>query len=109
MSAVAWPLFLLAAAIGAISRHELARRFSFGILVANIAGSFILGLLTGLASHHGLGVGPFLVLGAGFCGSLTTFSTVSVDVAGRPNARWRYGLVTVTCCVAVAVLGIALA
>jgi len=108
MSAMAWPLFLVAAAIGAIGRYELARRFSFGILAANIAGSFILGVLTGLASRHGLGVDPYLVLGAGFCGSLTTFSTVSVDVAERPGARWRYGLVTVTSCITVAILGLAL-
>lgn len=108
MSATVWPLFLLAAAGGAVARYELGRRHSLGILTVNVVGSIVLGLLTGLAEEHGLGVDPLLVLGAGFCGSLTTFSTVSVDVAARPAQRWRYGAITTVACLAAAAVGVVL-
>jgi len=54
--------------------------FPFGTLFVNIAGSFLLGLLTGLSIYHALDPVLLLVLGTGFCGALTTFSTVAVDV-----------------------------
>ena len=56
------------------------KQFPFGTLFVNIAGCFVLGLLTGLSMNWGMS--PFLlgVLGTGFCGALTTFSTVAVDV-----------------------------
>jgi CrcB protein len=106
VSAAAWPFFLLAASAGAILRHETARRLNLGILAVNVAGSLILGVLLGLARHHGLTADPYLVLGSGFCGSLTTFSTVAVDVANRPEMRWRYGLVTIALCLAAARIGL---
>ena len=108
MSATAWPLFLGAAVVGAITRYELGRRFALGILAVNIVGSFVLGIVFQLARVGDLGVDPYLVIGSGFCGSLTTFSTVSVDVASRPRLRWGYGLVTLVACLVAARLGIAL-
>jgi CrcB protein len=53
----------------------------YGTLLVNLAGSFLLGLLTGLVLHHNLG--PFVkaVVGTGFCGGLTTFSTASFETA----------------------------
>ncbi|HET9076887.1 MAG TPA: fluoride efflux transporter CrcB [Acidimicrobiales bacterium] len=53
--------------------------FPWGTFVVNAAGAFILGLLDGLASYHGLGPVPTAVLGTGFCGALTTFSTLSYE------------------------------
>lgn len=87
MSAAGWIAFLVAAAIGAPLRYELdglvGQRvdgvFPWGILLINVAGSFLLGLLTGLGLHHGLGKTPRLVLGTGFCGAFTTFSTFSFE------------------------------
>lgn len=49
-------------------------RFPWGIFVANVTGSFALGILTGLAPAEEIS----LILGLGLLGGYTTFSTVSV-------------------------------
>lgn len=43
----------------------------------NLTGSFALGLLTGLAAHHAVSHEALLVVGTGFLGGYTTFSTAS--------------------------------
>lgn len=50
-----------------------------GTLVVNVTGSLALGLLVGLALHHGFTDGPRTVAGTGFLGAFTTFSTFSYD------------------------------
>jgi fluoride exporter len=75
----------LAGGIGSASRYLIdgvvqgrtGGVFPFGTLTVNVIGSFLLGLLTGLALYHGLANAPKAVLGAGFCGGLTTWSTAS--------------------------------
>lgn len=77
----------LAASVGALARYLLdqavSRRWEsalpWGTLVVNISGSFILGLLTGLAAHQGLPAHVLTVLGTGLCGGYTTFSTFSYE------------------------------
>lgn len=77
----------LAAALGALARYLLdqavARKwesaFPWGTWVINISGSFILGLITGLALHHGLDAHVVAVLGTGVCGGYTTFSTFNFE------------------------------
>jgi CrcB protein len=77
----------LAGAVGAPSRYVLdvlvqqraGGVFPWGTFVINTSGSFLLGLLTGLSLHHGLGTVPKTVLGTGFCGAYTTFSTFSYE------------------------------
>ena len=54
-------------------RHDSV--FPWGTFVINIVGSFVLGLTTGLASHHGLSVSAAAIIGSGFCAGFTTFST----------------------------------
>ena len=53
--------------------------FPLGTLLVNLSGSFLLGLMTGLglAEHPS----PFVeaLLGTGFCGAYTTFSTWSYE------------------------------
>jgi CrcB protein len=73
----------LAAAVGAIARYvvDLAvqRRhpsvLPWGTFVVNLTGSFALGIVAGLAGHHGLGGRWEAVLGVGLLGGYTTWST----------------------------------
>lgn len=56
--------------------------FPYGILVVNVAGCFIIGLLGGLASAHGvlgLNSGARAFLFVGFLGGFTTFSAFGFD------------------------------
>jgi CrcB protein len=87
MSALGWIAFVAAGAVGAPLRYladgAVGQRtdgvFPWGILLINVSGSFMFGLVTALALHHGLGRTPRIVLGTGFCGALTTFSTFSYE------------------------------
>lgn len=80
-------LVAVGASVGAVSRYLIdqavtragATSFPAGTWVVNISGSFILGLLTGLASHHGLSADVVTVVGTGVCGGYTTFSTFSFE------------------------------
>ena len=53
--------------------------FPHGTLVVNVTGSFLLGVLTGLALDHGLGSAAQLAVGTGFLGAYTTFSTFALE------------------------------
>jgi CrcB protein len=53
--------------------------FPLGTLVVNVSGSFLLGVITGLALYHGLTPLPRAAIGTGFCGAYTTFSTFSYE------------------------------
>ena len=87
MSPSVWLAFLVAAAVGACARYlldgfvqgRIDGEFPWGTCVVNISGSFVLGVITGLALYHGLGVDSKLVFGTGFCGAYTTFSTFSYE------------------------------
>lgn len=87
MSPLAWVAFVAAGAVGAPLRYLLdiaiSRRargaFPWATLAINVSGSFLLGLLTGLGLHHGLSRTARTVLGVGFCGAYTTFSTFTFE------------------------------
>ena len=73
----------LAAGLGAVTRYavdvgvqrRLRSFFPVGTLVVNVTGSAVLGLLVGLALHHGMSSDWLAVTGAGFAGGYTTLST----------------------------------
>ena len=73
----------LAAAAGSVARyvvdqlvqHRTRGDFPYGTLVVNVSGSFVLGLVVGLAAHHGLAATAAVVIGTGFAGGFTTLST----------------------------------
>jgi len=73
----------VAAAAGAVCRylldqviqHQHDQSLPWGTFVINVSGSLLLGLATGLAVHHGLPADPTTVVGVGFAGGYTTWST----------------------------------
>jgi CrcB protein len=77
----------LGAAIGAPARYLADRTIQarhdtlvpWGTMTVNVAGSLVLGLLTGLAEGHRVPEGLTLALGTGFCGALTTYSTFGYE------------------------------
>lgn len=60
-------------------RARLGGRLPWGTLTINVTGSLALGLLTGLAHPGGLPEAWEIVLGTGFLGGYTTFSTASIE------------------------------
>ena len=79
-------LLSVAGALGALTRLAVdgAVRtrhggWPYGTLLVNVSGSFLLGALTGLVLFRGAPGELRTVLGTGFCGGYTTFSTASVD------------------------------
>ncbi|QVK18650.1 fluoride efflux transporter CrcB [Mycoplasmatota bacterium] len=73
----------IGAFFGAISRfvvskkvkHKIHSKFPFGTILVNLLGSFLLGLLFSLKMNDSIS----LLLGTGFMGSFTTFSTFQVE------------------------------
>lgn len=76
-------------------RSRVTSPYPVGTLVINISGSFLLGLVTGLALSTTLPPEAQLIVGAGFLGGYTTFSTASVEAVRLVSAR-RYGVALVT-------------
>lgn len=75
----------LAGAFGAVARYLLdgfvqdrtSGLFPIGTLSVNFAGSLVLGVVSALAIQHPVAGTTKAVIGAGFCGALTTWSTAS--------------------------------
>ena len=67
-------IFLTRAINGRISSE-----LPWGTLAINVSGSLFLGFLTGLTIGHRLGPIPKALLGTGFCGAYTTFSTFTYE------------------------------
>ncbi|HZT67776.1 MAG TPA: CrcB family protein [Acidimicrobiales bacterium] len=75
----------LAGAAGAVSRYLLdgwvqdraSGLFPFGTLTVNVIGSFILGVVAGVVLRHAGSSGAQAVIGTGFCGGMTTWSTAA--------------------------------
>lgn len=85
-------LVALGAALGAPTRYVVAHlldgRLHVGTILVNVAGSFLLGLFSGLALTGSL----IAFLGSGFCGGLTTYSAFAVQTHAQ---GWRLGAMNV--------------
>jgi len=101
-------VFLLAAAcggLGAATRYlvdlGIARltgtRFPWGVMVINITGALALGLVVGMLP------GAAFIIGTGFLGGYTTFSTAMIDTV----ALWRDGAHRASAFNAIGMLGVA--
>lgn len=91
-------LVALGAAVGAPARFAVAawipgRRAT---LLVNVLGSLVLGLLV----HPSASTSA--LVGTGFCGAFTTYSTFAVEVA--ESRSWRYVATTLVLCLGAAAL-----
>jgi fluoride exporter len=111
----------LAGALGAMARYLLdgavqdrtAGLFPFGTLAVNVVGSLILGFLAGYVLSHTGGGTAKTIVGTGFCGALTTWSTASWETVrlaeeGATTTAVTFTLVNLVASFAAAAVGIAL-
>ncbi|MCC3355372.1 fluoride efflux transporter CrcB [Bacillus sp. REN16] len=74
-------------ALGATSRYlvgiwigkRTGTQFPYPTMFINIAGSFLLGILAGMKLNHSIPEWCWLLVGVGFCGAFTTFSTFGYE------------------------------
>jgi CrcB protein len=94
-------LVAIGAAVGAalrfVTAHLLDARLPWGTLLVNVAGSFLLGLFSGLT----LSATTAALLGAGLTGGLTTYSAFAVQTHER-GFRLGSAYAVVTICLALA-------
>jgi fluoride exporter len=84
---VNWLLVIAGAVIGAPLRYLTDRAvqarhdtvFPWGTFSVNVAGSLVLGLVTGAVTAGAASSNVMLFLGTGLCGALTTYSTFSYE------------------------------
>jgi len=78
--------FLIGAFIGAPTRYLIDKyfrsymKFPLGILIVNVLGAFLLGVVLNTESTIGFAV-------MGFCGALTTWSTLLIDLFDELNSK----------------------
>lgn len=114
-------LVALAGGLGAATRflvdswvaRRLRATLPTGTVVVNVTGSLALGMLTGWALRHGGGGEVSSVVGTGFLGGYTTFSTASVEAVrlargGRVGAAMYHALLMIVLSLAAATLGLVL-
>ena len=94
-------LVAVGAAFGAALRLLVARALPGlrATLVVNVVGSGVLGALFGSSRS------TYALLGIGFCGALTTFSSFAVEAVESRSPR--YVVLTIVLCLAAAALGLA--
>jgi fluoride exporter len=110
----------LAGALGAVSRFVVdgllrqrwSTSFPWATLFINVSGSLLLGILTGIVLFRAGSHDLTLVLGTGFCGGYTTFSTASFETVrlvqrGSLSQAVANGLGTLVLTLAAGAIGLA--
>lgn len=99
-------------ALGALARSGAAHVASgaWTTFVVNVIGSFVLGCLLESLTRTGPDVGSRrtirLLVGTGFCGAFTTYSSFAHDVVGRSaGSGFAFGVGEVAAGIAAAALG----
>lgn len=121
MSILTFVCLALAGGLGAacrlildgVVRDRVPGRLPWGTVVINISGSFLLGLAAGATAAGLLPPVLYPIVGAGFLGGYTTFSTASYETVrlaadGRPWAAVANGFGVLVLGVAAAGAGLAI-
>ncbi|MCZ9355353.1 fluoride efflux transporter CrcB [Streptomyces mutabilis] len=93
-----WLLVMAGAMAGAPLRYLTDRAvqarhdgvFPWGTFTVNVVGCLILGTLTGAATHGAASDSLRLLVGTGFCGALTTYSTFSYETVRLAEKGARF-------------------
>lgn len=97
-------MIVVGAAVGAPLRYltdrfvqaRLRSRFPFGTLTVNVVASLVLGVVTALAASGGAGRPVVALVGTGFCGALSTYSTYAFETLRElESGRWRIAVANV--------------
>lgn len=99
--------------VDGLIRSRVRMTYPLGTTVINVTGSFLLGLVTGLATQAVISEDWRMILGVGVMGGYTTFSTASIEtirlLQGRHNvAAAVNGIGMLAASVAAAALGLLL-
>ncbi|WP_266368985.1 fluoride efflux transporter CrcB [Tellurirhabdus rosea] len=113
-------LVFLGGGLGSVTRYAVSRyvqpwlgpSFPAGTLLVNVVASLVLGLVAGWMAGRQGGETVRLLVGVGFCGGLSTFSTFSTDTLallqqGRILSAILNILLNVVLCLLVSWLGFA--
>jgi CrcB protein len=84
---VTWVLVIAGAMVGAPARYLTDRAistrhdtvFPWGTFAVNVLGCLLIGLVAGAVSRGSVSPAGAALLGTGFCGALTTYSTFSYE------------------------------
>lgn len=97
MNIVVFTFLTVAGGVGAVARFALDGfvrsrvpiTYPLGTTIINVSGSFLLGLIVGLGITGGVSREVELIVGGGFLGGYTTFSTASFETVRLIQAGHR--------------------
>ena len=97
--------------VDGLIRSRLKTAYPWATTIINVSGSLVLGFLTGLTTVHLVSGDLSLILGTGFLGGYTTFSTASYETVqllkqNRLGFAFASAVGMVVACVAAAGLGL---
>ncbi|MFF8034439.1 MULTISPECIES: fluoride efflux transporter CrcB [unclassified Streptomyces] len=93
-----WLLVVAGAMVGAPLRYLTDRAvrarhdtlFPWGTFTVNVVGCLVFGVLTGAVAHGAASDPVRLLIGTGFCGALTTYSTFSYETLRLAETGARF-------------------